>query len=117
MAGAHGRVRSNQERLKSDGGGYYKVPIDASRDFYDEDDKGYEGPAPRNARGGTRSSALISHRPAGGSRSLSSSMSSLAGGIFSDRSASVSLICRSLFRCYAIFWFRARCIDLTPPGS
>ncbi|KAL9185748.1 hypothetical protein ACHAXT_003525 [Thalassiosira profunda] len=90
------RVRSNQERLQSkrtdgqghkqsakrggkeDDGEYYSVPIDASKDYYDEDDEGYEG------RKGQKSS-LISPKPVGGRGSFAKPSSSLSGGIFSDK--------------------------------
>jgi len=85
------RVRSNQDRLQSKRPqqrkkDVVKVPI-ASKDYYDEDDEGYES----NKRNGN----LISPRPVGGSggsgRSLKREQqrdaSSLSGGIFSDRSS------------------------------
>mmetsp|Transcript_24544 Transcript_24544/g.52877 ORF Transcript_24544/g.52877 Transcript_24544/m.52877 type:complete len:908 (+) Transcript_24544:126-2849(+) len=104
------RVRTNQERLQStkqqvdngkkkkkngvvadatvegERGGSGKkdvinVPIDVSKDYYDEDDEGYD----------ESSSSLLSPRPVGGkgsfSKDSSSSSSSLSGGIFSDRSS------------------------------
>mmetsp|Transcript_14015 Transcript_14015/g.23012 ORF Transcript_14015/g.23012 Transcript_14015/m.23012 type:complete len:861 (+) Transcript_14015:44-2626(+) len=85
------RVRSNQDRLKTkrggssgDGNKTFDVPVDISRDFYDEDDEGYES-GPRQ-----RKSSLIAPEPAGGKGSMKSvpsgSASSLAGGIFSGRS-------------------------------
>ena len=86
------RVRSNQDRLQSKRPQQRKkdvvVPI-ASKDYYDEDDEGYES----NKRNGN----LISPRPVGGSGGGSSGRnskreqkrdtSSLSGGIFSDRSS------------------------------
>ena len=85
------RVRANQNRLKTkrggssgDGNKTFDVPIDISRDFYDEDDEGYE------SRSRQRQNNLIAPKPAGGrgskKSSPSASASSLAGGIFSDRS-------------------------------
>ncbi|KAK1740126.1 DEAD/DEAH-box-containing ATP-dependent RNA helicase [Skeletonema marinoi] len=87
------RVRANQDRLQTKRGGIsrgdgnktFDVPVDISRDFYDEDDEGYES-GPRQ-----RKSSLISPKPAGGKGSMKSSSqpastSSLAGGIFSGRS-------------------------------
>jgi len=114
------RVRSNQERVQSKkqkrGSGAVgntmkkgrdetiEVPIDVSRDYYDEDDEGFEGRNAGNQRrssnkdgSGGRSSSLISPKPVGGKGSFAksssmststSSTSSLSGGIFSDRSSS-----------------------------
>lgn len=87
------RVRSNQDRLKTkrggsssrgDGNKTFDVPVDISRDFYDEDDEGYES----RSRQGKSNSSLIAPKPAGGKGSMKSSpsASSLAGGIFSGRS-------------------------------
>ena len=85
------RVRSNQDRLQSKRPQQKKkdvvVPI-ASKDYYDEDDEGYES----NKRNGN----LISPRPVGGSggssgrnlkRDKGRDTSSLSSGIFSDRSS------------------------------
>jgi len=85
------RVRSNQDRLQSKRPQQRKkdvvVPI-ASKDYYDEDDEGYES--------NKRNSNLISPRPVGGSggsngrnskREQGRDTSSLSGGIFSDRSS------------------------------
>ena len=84
------RVRSNQDRLQSKRPQQRKkdvvVPI-ASKDYYDEDDEGYES--------NKRNSNLISPRPVGGSGGSSRNSkkdqgrgtSSLSGGIFSDRSS------------------------------
>jgi len=85
-------LRLKDVRLKDkDGSGrnndYLNVPVDVSRDYYDEDDEGYE----RND--GRGRSSLVSPRPVGGKGSFSkssessSSSSSLSGGIFSDRSS------------------------------
>ena len=93
------RVRSNQDRLKTkrggsgsrgggDGNKTFDVPVDISRDFYDEDDEGYESSGPRQRK----SSSLIAPKPVGGKGSMKASSaplgsaSSLAGGIFSGRS-------------------------------
>ena len=89
------RVRSNQERLQSKRSttpnnkknDSFEVPIVpiASKDYYDEDDEGYET-TKRDSR-----SSLISPKPVGGSggsrggRESASAASSLSGGIFSDR--------------------------------
>ncbi|KAL7434126.1 hypothetical protein ACHAXM_004300 [Skeletonema potamos] len=85
------RVRANQDRLQSkrsgnsgDGNKTFDVPVDISRDFYDEDDEGYE------SRPQQRKNSLVAPQPVGGEGSMkasaSKSTSSLAGGIFSGRS-------------------------------
>ena len=81
------RVRANQDRLQNkrggDGNKTFNVPVDISRDYYDEDDEGYE------SRQRSRSSeSLVAPQPAGGDGSMSSSSSSiLSGGMFSGRSS------------------------------
>ena len=73
------RVRSNQDRLKTkrggnrgDGNKTFDVPVDISRDFYDEDDEGYES---RSSRQRKSSSNLIAPKPVGGKGSMKSSSS------------------------------------------
>jgi superfamily II DNA/RNA helicase len=85
------RVRANQDRLQTkrggrsgDGNKTFDVPVDISKDFYDEDDEGYE------SRPQQRKNSLVAPQPVGGKGSMKSSpsksTSSLAGGIFSGRS-------------------------------
>jgi len=54
-------------------GDYYNVPVDVSRDVYDEDDEGYES---KNGSGDRRRNSLISPRLVGGRGSFSKSSSS-----------------------------------------
>ena len=90
------RVRANQDRLQTkrggsssssgDGNKTFDVPVDISRDFYDEDDEGYESRDQQK-----RMNSLVAPQPAGGKGSMKkspppTSASSLAGGIFSGRS-------------------------------
>ena len=101
------RVRANQERLQKQRNNNNKtkkkkndsvvdvVPLVdiMSRDYYDEDDEGYESSSAHNKKNinqGSRTrsgSSLISPKPVGGSGSGSgSSSSSLSSGIFTSRS-------------------------------
>jgi superfamily II DNA/RNA helicase len=101
------RVRANQDRLQNrrsrrrgggddddaaDGNKTFNVPVDISRDYYDEDDEGYESRSGDYQRSNNKSrSSLVAPQPVGGRGSLkttassSSSASSLSGGIFSGR--------------------------------
>lgn len=96
------RVRANQDRLQNkrsrgggggdaaDGNKTFNVPVDISRDYYDEDDEGYESSSKK------RRSSLVAPQPVGGRGSLkttasSSPASSLSGGIFSGRASSSSI--------------------------
>mmetsp|Transcript_4349 Transcript_4349/g.9016 ORF Transcript_4349/g.9016 Transcript_4349/m.9016 type:complete len:969 (-) Transcript_4349:59-2965(-) len=99
------RVRANQQRLQKsktvgrynsdyddseddDGDDVYNIPIDNDREYYDEDDEGYETTS--------GASTLLSPRPVGGKGKggsnveFSTTTSSLTGGIFSDRLAATA---------------------------
>jgi len=88
-----GKKKGKKAATKADGDQALSVPVDVTRDYYDEDDEGYEEKQWGNGndsdgRGKGYGGGLVSPRPAGGQGSTyeeKPDSSSLSGGIFKER--------------------------------